>query len=522
MALRLSCSAGDSCKSAVVGQEARRNVRLDTITRNVIVLAFVFWLGVADATTQAGVKSVRSDSDTLRLSNLEGLFQQVAAEAAPTVVAISVVTDELTLNADAVRSEQLNGETLDKLIGRIGRVVGTGVVFDEEGYILTNEHVIGEARQIWVTTDRGDVHPAIVVGSDPWTDIAVLKAAARLPAAKLATGSDVRRGQWTITLGNPVGLAGDGEMSMSVGVVSGTGRSLARLGRREHRLYDNLIQTTAEVNPGNSGGPLFDLNGNVIGIITAVVLPQGPTDGIGFAIPIDDTLLEHVRTLRAGREIVYGTLGVTVRTPTNYSRRMNNLPAAGGAEVDRVEAGHPADGLLLEGDVILCIAGRDVSNGPHLERLLGGLGAAEVSLLVNRGGKLLKLDAKLATRSFPHKPIRHASQRLRWQGMTVGTAPSHWAGADAGLIVTGMDDDSPMAEKGLRVGSIITRVAGRDVDDVAALQTVLNDTTPDQWHIETTRTLADASAAPAEPEGRPAAGSRTENTRVANLADLLD
>jgi serine protease Do len=153
-----------------------------------------------------------------------------------------------------------------------------------------------------------------VIGSDPRADLAVLKIpAAGMPVVKLAKPDQViKRGQWTIAIGNPYGMAAEGEMAMSVGVVSATERSLPKLSSKEGRLYSNLIQTTAEINPGNSGGPLFNLAGEVIGINTAVILPQKQTNGIGFAIPVTDAFINHIEQLKAGREIVYGFLGVTV------------------------------------------------------------------------------------------------------------------------------------------------------------------------------------------------------------------
>src|SRR5205823_7464253 len=126
-------------------------------------------------------------------------------------------------------------------------------------------------------------------------------------------------------LGKPYGMAAGGEMAMSVGIVSALDRKLSGLSSREDRNYTNLIQTTAEINPGNSGGPLFNLQGEVIGINTAVVLPQKQTNGIGFAIPITPRVLEEIQALKEGREIVYGYLGVSVSTPGSQKRRAAGL-----------------------------------------------------------------------------------------------------------------------------------------------------------------------------------------------------
>ena len=180
--------------------------------------------------------------------------------------------------------------------------MGTGFIVDSDGYIVTNDHVVSSNDNIWVTTDDHHVYPAIVVGSDPRSDVAVLK----IPASKLPTirfaEAPAKRGQWTMALGNPYGLAGGGEMAVSVGIVSATGRSLPKLSSHEERLYCDLIQTTAQINPGNSGGPLFNLKGEMIGINAAVILSQKVTNGIGFAIPVTPHLRQTIDDLKQGRE----------------------------------------------------------------------------------------------------------------------------------------------------------------------------------------------------------------------------
>src|SRR5687768_16522572 len=216
----------------------------------------------------------------------------------------------------------MNTEKLERVLARGTRMVGTGMVIDPDGYILTNEHVVGEAEQLWVTTDDKKVYPAMVIGSDPRADLAVLKIPARgLPAVTWADPAKIRRGQWTIAIGNPYGLAAEGEMCMSVGVVSAIGRSLPKLSGKEDRLYSDLIQTTAQINPGNSGGPLFDINGDVIGINAAVILPQKQTNGIGFVFPMCPRVLRIINHLKEGREVVYGYMGVRVSTATARERR---------------------------------------------------------------------------------------------------------------------------------------------------------------------------------------------------------
>ena len=204
--------------------------------------------GVATATSSVNNTSEVQAVSTLDLTGLEGQFGHVADRVAPSVVAISASCTPID-GDDAMRHEALNPQKLDAFLSKTTRTVGTGFIIDADGFILTNEHVICEAEQLWVTTDDHKVYPAIVVGSDPRADIAILKIpATNLPTVRFSDAGPVKRGQWTIAIGNPYGMAAEGEMAMSVGVVSAVERSLPKLSSKEGRLYSNLIQTTAEIN----------------------------------------------------------------------------------------------------------------------------------------------------------------------------------------------------------------------------------------------------------------------------------
>src|SRR5688572_22560803 len=305
------------------------------------------------ALAAARVSPSDSFGETLDLAGLQDRFATVAQRIAPSVVAISAT--DATFNAEsALRADDLNPDRLAAMLSGADRTVGTGFVVDADGYIVTNDHVVATAEQLWVTTDDHKVYPAMVIGSDPRADLAVLKIPARnLPTVKWADPAKVRRGQWTIALGNPYGLAAEGEMCMSVGVVSATGRSLPKLSGKEDRLYSDLIQTTAQINPGNSGGPLFDINGKVIGINAAVILPQKQTNGIGFAIPANDRVMRIVQSLKDGGEVVYGYLGVKASTPTTRERRGAKIDNDIGAYIDSLESDSPASaGGLKRGDIV--------------------------------------------------------------------------------------------------------------------------------------------------------------------------
>jgi len=300
----------------------------------------------------------------------------------------------------------------------------------------------------------------------------------------------VRRGQWTIALGNPYGLAGAGEMAMSVGVVSATERSLPKLSTKENRSYTNLIQTTAEINPGNSGGPLFDVAGNVIGINAAVVLPQKQTNGIGFALPVTPKLIEEIRSLKEGREIVYGYLGVTVSTPTSADRRSAGINSDVGVSIDSVDAGSPASTALRAHDIVVSIGGKPVSDSDAFVAVIGGLPVDRATKIdVYRGGKPIALDVTVRRRPMPTVAVTSERQRFRWRGMLLGPIPANWDFGKAkrpanGLMVYAVSDSSAMTKRGICMGSIITAFAGKPVSAISELQSILNQTPAEQCSIE--------------------------------------
>ena len=426
-------------------------------------------------------------TDVVDLADIERRFEEIARRVSPAVVAISG-SDEHFENEATQRKEDLNPDKLGRALDAVDRTVGTGLVIDPDGYILTNDHVVGRSAQLWVTTDDRRVYPAIIVGSDPRSDLAVLKIPARdLPTVRFAEPGKVRRGQWSIAIGSPYGLSSEGEMCMSVGIVSATGRSLPKLSGKEDRLYSNLIQTTAQINPGNSGGPLFNLNGEVIGINTAVILPQKQTNGIGFAIPVTTRLLETVSAIKEGREIVYGYLGARVSTPSERERRESGVEGEYGAYVDFVEPSSPGEAAgLKKGDIIVRVGTELVLDGEHFVRAIGAAPVeTPVAVRLHRGRQVMAVKATLRRRNLPSQAVTRDTRRFRWRGMLLGPVPANWQSPDgrkvqAGLMVIGVEPHSPMLKLGVRAGSVITSVAGRAITDVTELQKIVNDTPPDR------------------------------------------
>jgi S1-C subfamily serine protease len=288
---------------------------------------------------------------------------------------------------------------------------GSGVLVSPDGYVVTNSHVVGGRKKLTGITAEGDRLDAEVVGDDPATDLALLKlAAGELPFARLAGGikaakqhsskaanseaeeritAAVRVGQLVVAVGNPFGL----QSTVSTGVVSALGRSLRG---RDGRLIEEVVQHTAPLNPGNSGGPLVDARGAVVGINTAVI---AWSQGVGFAVPVTTArwvvseLVEHGRVRRA-----YLGIGVANVPLASAMARGLDLLNESGVEVTMVQGGSPADRAgLREGDVIVGAEGRIVESADDLHRLLARVGArARVSLTVVRNGRRLEAGVELA------------------------------------------------------------------------------------------------------------------------------
>ncbi|HVT87921.1 MAG TPA: trypsin-like peptidase domain-containing protein [Tepidisphaeraceae bacterium] len=468
--------------------------------RSIRALAVCAALALPRLGVSQSVRPVSPESaDTIELTNLENQFRRVTDSVAPSVVAISSTETATDDSDNALRPNALNGERLDALLQHTTRTVGTGFVIDSDGYILTNEHVIADSTQTWITTDDHKVYPAVVVGSDPRGDLAILKVAARnLQPVKFAPFDSVTRGTWTISLGNPYGLAVTGQMSMSVGVVSALGRSLPRLASQEHRFYSNLIQTTAQINPGNSGGPLFNLSGQVIGLCTAVILPQQQaTNGIGFAMPITAELLKQIEDLKQGREIKYAYLGVMVSTPTDDQRRAAN--AEGGVRIDAVETDSPAASILHIGDFVVQVNDQPVNESDPFVRMVSQSSIDQpTKFSVYRDGQAMTLFVRLRQRELPSVAVHRENQRIHWRGMLLGPIPANWDFSPEkrpqhGLMVLSIDSASPMMHQGVRSGTVITSVAGKPVNLVTDLQEILGQTPAEQCRVEIAPLSAQAS-----------------------------
>ncbi len=334
---------------------------------------------------------------------------------------------------------------------------GSGFIIDADGYVVTNNHVIGEADKVRVELADGRELTAKVVGTDPMTDLALLKVEAgeKLPALGWGDSDRLRVGEWVLAMGNPFGLGG----SATAGIVSARGRQIGA------GPYDDFIQTDAPINPGNSGGPLFDAAGQVIGINTAIYSPSGANAGIGFAVP--SALAKRVvDQLKATGRVERGWLGVSMQRLDGEMAAAVKAPDRKGALVAGVQAGSPAETAGLQpGDVILGFDGRAIEAPRDLaEAVASARPGTEAKLTVLRDGE--RIERSVSTGRPPGVRAAAAEERGGAEesggpGLGVKLAKN---GRGPGAVVAEIAPDSVAGERGLRTGDVILRAGGKSVD----------------------------------------------------------
>jgi serine protease Do len=345
--------------------------------------------------------------------------------------------------------------------------LGSGFIIDPSGYIVTNNHVIDEATDIEVTTTDGTEYPAKLIGTDTKTDLALLKITAKkpLPFVNFGDSDKERVGDWIMAVGNPFGLGG----SVSAGIVSARGRDI------NAGPFDDFLQLDAAINQGNSGGPTFSTDGDVIGINTAIASPNGGSVGIGFAIP-SNLAKPVIDALREHGSVERGWLGVEIQKVTPDLAKAMGLPQPEGALVSGVQDGSPATKLLKTGDVIVGFNGQTVDEMRELPRLVAATKPqTKVDLTVWRDHQMqkvsvtigkLKTDEKVAENTAPDDETPAPTDQVNVAALgasfsALDAATRHELNLDKdvkGAVVSNVDDDSPLAEQGIGNGDVIERI----------------------------------------------------------------
>ena len=344
--------------------------------------------------------------------------------------------------------------------------VGSGVIIDaDEGYILTNHHVINKATEITVTLSDGREFTAELIGSDEGTDVALLQVEAEnLNELKLGDSDSVEVGDFVVAIGNPFGLG----QTVTSGIVSALGRSGLNID------YEDFIQTDASINPGNSGGALIDFDGNLIGINTAIIAPSGGNVGIGFAIPaklakgIVSQLVEFGGVKR-------GVLGVMITTVTPALAEALDLDVENGALINQVVEDSAAQAAgLLAGDVVIAVDGTPIDTAGDLRNRIGMKRVDDdVNLKIIREGEQQSINAKVGEPGATMLAGGTKIEKLKGAEFT-NIPPDHpQHGQVVGVLVTTVESGSPAARSGLRQNDIVQAVNNRDVRSVDGLSNVL-------------------------------------------------
>lgn len=363
---------------------------------------------------------------------------------------------------------------------RRSSALGSGFVISEDGFVVTNNHVIEGADEIRIEFFDGKELEATVVGTDPKIDIALLKVEADGPLeyVRFADSDTARVGDWVLAMGNPLGQG----FSLSVGIVSARNRALSGS-------YDDYIQTDAAINRGNSGGPLFNMDGDVVGVNTAILSPNGGSIGIGFSMA-SNVVTRVVDQLREYGETRRGWLGVRIQDVTPDVAEAMDLASAAGALITDVPEGPARDAGLLAGDVILSFDGVDVEDTRGLVRQVGNTAVGKtVRVVVHRDGATKTIRVTLGRREEAERAVPAAMQQedapeamqKEMLGLDLRVLDDEMRAEmdlpeDAeGLVVVNVDETSEAFEKGLRAGDILTEAGQQRIETLADLDARIAD-----------------------------------------------
>jgi serine protease Do len=354
---------------------------------------------------------------------------------------------------------------------------GSGFFISADGYAVTNNHVVDGADKVEVTTDDGKTYSAKVIGTDARTDVALIKVegGSNFPFAKLSDGKP-RIGDWVLAVGNPFGLGG----TVTAGIVSASGRDIG------NGPYDDFIQIDAPVNKGNSGGPAFNTEGEVMGVNTAIYSPSGGSVGIAFSIPAS-TVKNVIAQLKDKGSVSRGWIGVQIQPVTTDIADSLGMKKAEGALVAEPQASGPAAKAGIEsGDVITAVNGEAVKDARELARTIGGLApgnAVKLNVLHKGQDKVVNLtlgqlpnsmEAKADTDDDSAKGSANKGTDVPRLGLTVAPANSVAGAGKDGVVVTEVDPKSAAAERGFKEGDVILEVAGKSVTNAGDVREAIN------------------------------------------------
>ena len=483
--------------------------------RRLVLLATVAGLGVVGATIgtnalhQAGLPTYAAAANAAEIAHRPAGFADLVEKVKPAVISVRVKvkagSEMMSFDGDRPLppNSQMqrffhhfgmpNGEnTPDEQHppnGHFMTAQGSGFFITADGYAVTNNHVVDKAKAVEITTDDGKTHDAKVIGTDPRTDLALIKVDGRgdFPFVKLAETTP-RIGDWVVAVGNPFGLGG----TVTAGIVSASGRDIGS------GPYDDYIQIDAPVNKGNSGGPTFDMDGNVIGVNTAIFSPSGGSVGIAFDIPAE-TVKTVVSQLKDKGFVSRGWIGVQVQSVTSDIAEGLGLKGTEGALVAEPQADSPAAKAgIAAGDVITALNAHPVKDAHDLAKQIGSMTpGATIRLTVWRKGGEKSFSLTLgelpksreARATNPDSDVAGAG--LPKLGMTVAPVGEVAGSGSEGVVVTNVDPDGIASEHGLKSGDVILEVGGSKVATAADMRKALGEAQKNGKHAVLMRVKSD-------------------------------
>lgn len=403
-------------------------------------------------------------------------FTVLVEEVAPAVVKINTVS-KAAPQSEQPRIQGQMPEIFRELLEkrqrsvRPSRTMGSGFVVSPDGYILTNHHVVDQAEEIQVQFADRSEYTATVVGSDRRSDLALLKIEAdNLPSLEFADSDSIRVGAWVLAIGSPFGL----DYSVTAGIISAIGRSLPT---EQGENYVPFIQTDVAINRGNSGGPLFNLDGQVVGINSQIYSPTGGSVGLSFSIPVS-IASNVVAQLRENGKVKRGFLGVGISDVNKSLAEAMGLPSPMGAAINSVMPGSAADdGGILPGDIIVSVDGQAILRSGDLPHIVGLIEPdTKIKIIVYREGKRKNLTVKVGALEGDDNALAGLdgdSDRLGISAIAAETSQLRSLRLRGGVAVSEVMADSPADVAGLRADDIIVQLGYSRIDDLDEYQSVV-------------------------------------------------
>jgi serine protease Do len=420
-----------------------------------------------------------------------GSFADVVDRVRPAVVSVKVKIVDNTADDETPAMPNIpKGDPLERFFRqfgergqmphmhpRTGQAQGSGFIISADGYVVTNNHVVENATDVQVTLDDGKVVPATVVGTDKKTDLALLKlkTGSNYPYVDWGTTAP-RVGDWVIAVGNPFGLGG----TVTAGIVSARGRDIGA------GPYDDFLQIDAPVNRGNSGGPTFNTQGEVVGVNTAIFSPSGGSVGIGFAIPTE-VAKDVINDLKTKGSVARGWIGVQIQPVTSEVAESLDLKDAKGALVAEPQHGSPAaEAGIKAGDVITAVNNEPVEGPRELARKIASMGPdKQVTLTIWRDGGTKTVNLTLGTLPNDQQAKNEAPQvqedksQLSSLGMTLAPASTVAGAGKDGVVVSDVDPEGVAAQKGISSGDVILEAGGKHVSRPSDVVSAISDARKD-------------------------------------------